>query len=219
MQHDVPLVLAATFGKCFGLYGERVGLLAVVAPDEGNARRIEGQMKLMARAETGAQPAFGARIVEMVLGDGGGCDDEDGSNAVGEGQGGGNVDGKKGREKGQLRKMWEQDVQSMAAQLESRRRLLRSLLEGKRTPGDWSYLTEQQGMFSYVKISFLGPWVARCGFHRQWIRSSYGVELADFTLHWLYLRHRYSTFSTKQIDLLREKHHVYVQETGRISIA
>ncbi|KAL8730731.1 MAG: hypothetical protein Q9181_004569 [Wetmoreana brouardii] len=118
----VPVVLAATYGKCFGLYGERVGVLAVVAPDEKVAGRVEGWMKVMARAETGAMPAFGARIVEMILGD----------------------------EESGLKKAWEEDVRGMAGQLRDRRRRLKELLETKGTPGDWSFLEQQMGMFSYV---------------------------------------------------------------------
>jgi aspartate aminotransferase, cytoplasmic len=114
----VPLLVAATYGKAFGLYGERVGILCVVAPELDVATRIEKQMKLQARAETGAMPTFGARIVELVLGDAG------------------------------LREMWEKDMEGMAGELEERRLALREHLEAWDTPGNWNYITEQVGLFS-----------------------------------------------------------------------
>lgn len=75
-------------------------------------------MKLLARAETGAMPAFGAKIVEMVLLDRG------------------------------LREVWEEDIRGMAGELRRRRRRLRGLLEGMGTPGEWGFLEEQRGVFS-----------------------------------------------------------------------
>lgn len=117
----VNLLIAATYGKAFGLYGERVGILMVTCPDSRVGARIEGQMKLLARMETGAQPAFGARIVEMILKD----------DLLGE-----------------LRRLWDEDLKEMAAQLRSRRVKLRRLLEKLETPGQWDHVTDQVGMFS-----------------------------------------------------------------------
>lgn len=90
----------------------------MVAPAPDVAIRIEKQMKLQARAETGAMPIFGARIVELVLGDAG------------------------------LRDIWEKDVEEMAGQLERRRIELRKYLEAWDTPGNWNHITEQVGLFS-----------------------------------------------------------------------
>ncbi|KAF8252249.1 PLP-dependent transferase [Wilcoxina mikolae CBS 423.85] len=144
---SVPLLVAATYGKAFGLYGERVGILLIPAPKPEVAERIERQMKLLARAETGAMPAFGSRIVETVLKD------------------------------VELRRIWEDDVKVIADQLRKRRVRLRRTLEDLETPRNWKYITDQVGIFSYMGLS------------------------------------------SEQIDLLREKHHVYMQDTSRLSIA
>lgn len=112
------MLLAATYGKAFGLYGERVGFLSVIAPSEEVGKRIETQMKLLARAETGAMPAFGARIVEIILGD---------------------MD---------LKRIWEGEVREISEELRQRRKALREALERLGTPGKWSHLTDQCGMFS-----------------------------------------------------------------------
>ncbi|KAM3539828.1 hypothetical protein ARSEF1564_007269 [Beauveria bassiana] len=144
---NVPLLVAATFGKAFGLYGERVGLLCVTAPDRDTVGRMETQMKLLARAETGAQPAFGATIVQTILDD------------------------------AELRGVWRNDVIHMADQLKERREKLLEELRRLESPGDWGFITKQVGMFCYTG------------------------------------------FNAEQIELLREKHHVYLQDTGRLSVA
>lgn len=165
-QERVPLMLATTYGKAFGLYGERVGMLFVPAPSIKVAQRIEKQMKLQARSETGAMPAFGAKIVETILGD------------------------------VRLRSEWEADVRAIARQLCDRRERLRSLLEELGTPGKWRYITEQAGMFSLVlAVSCLER-----------------VSYANTTL-------RYFKLSPEQIQQLRDRHHIYLQDTGRVSIA
>lgn len=74
-------------------------------------------MKLLARAETGAQPSFGATVVETIL-----MDDE-------------------------LRSIWKSDIKHMADQLRKRRRLLLEQLKSLGTPGDWNFVIDQSGMF------------------------------------------------------------------------
>ncbi|KJK62266.1 Aminotransferase class I and II [Aspergillus parasiticus SU-1] len=137
---EVPLILATTYGKCFGLYCERVGALFVVAPDEVVGKRIEKQMKFLARAETGAQPDFGSLIVETIL-----------SNA-------------------ELRSLWQSELRDMAEQLKGRRQRLRRTLEDLKTPGIWSHITLQNGMFSY--IGFTGEQI-------RLLREDYHVYLQD----------------------------------------
>ena len=113
----VPLLVAATYGKAFGLYGERVGHLCVTAPDAEVALRIEKQMKLLARAETGAMPRFGALIVSTILAD------------------------------AELKRVWQADLREIARQLRKRRVDLKHTLEEIGASGDWSFFTEQKGMF------------------------------------------------------------------------
>jgi len=119
----VPLLLAATYGKAFGLYGERIRILSVVAPDLEVEMQVEKQMKLLAHmTEMGAMPAFGMRIVETVL------------------------------EDAELRQVWEGDVKRIAAQLWERRMWLRRMLEDLGTPRNWKHVMDQVGMFSWVHL-------------------------------------------------------------------
>lgn len=98
-RHDIPLIVAATYGKAFGLYGERVGHLCMTTPNEITTNRLENQMKFLARAETGAQPRFGALIVSTIL------EDET------------------------LRRVWEWDLGVISQKLTARRKMLRAELE------------------------------------------------------------------------------------------
>ena len=125
VEAGIPLLVAATYGKAFGLYGERVGHLCVTAPNSEVASRIEKQMKLMARAETGAMPRFGALIVSTILGD------------------------------AELQMAWEANLQEIARQLRDRRAMLKQTLEEMGAPGDWKFITEQKGMFLWVPLIVL----------------------------------------------------------------
>ena len=116
-EQDIPFLLAVTYGKSFGLYGERVGHLCVPLPTADSAARVEKQMKLLARAETGAQPRFGARIVSTILGD------------------------------PHLRSIWETELKRMAQDLVNRRRALKRELTSRGAPGDLDFVTNQVGMF------------------------------------------------------------------------
>lgn len=116
-EAGTPLLLAVTYGKAFGLYGERVGHLCVPMPTAQAAARAEQQMKLLARAETGAQPRFGARLVVNILGN------------------------------PRLRAMWEEDLRGLAQDLAGRRAVLKRELLKQNAPGDWSFVTSQAGMF------------------------------------------------------------------------
>ena len=117
-EYEVPLVFISTYGKSFGLYSERVGILSILAPSEEVGKRIEKQLSLLARAESGAPPDFGSKIIETVLSD------------------------------EALERQWREEVRDMANQLKHRRIALRERLEELETPGDWRHITDQNGMFS-----------------------------------------------------------------------
>jgi aspartate aminotransferase len=117
-EHEIPLVFVSTYGKSFGLYSERVGILSILVPSEEVGKRIETHLRLLARAESGAPPDFGSKIIETVL-----------SDEV-------------------LERQWREEVRDMANQLKHRRIALREGLEKLGTPGDWRHITEQNGMFS-----------------------------------------------------------------------
>lgn len=63
------MLLAQSFAKNFGLYGERVGTLSVVTQSQDQADRVLSQLKLIIRPMYSSPPIHGALIVNEVLGD------------------------------------------------------------------------------------------------------------------------------------------------------
>jgi aspartate aminotransferase len=98
-ERKIPCFVACSFAKNMGLYGERVGVLHVVAED-GEARdNAVSQLKIVARTTYSNPPSFGGRIVEGVLGDAG------------------------------RREQWEEDLRGMAGRIVQMRERLRDGLE------------------------------------------------------------------------------------------
>ena len=65
----IPSFVASSFSKSFGLYGERVGALSIVAADAGQAKLVEEQMAVAIRANYSTPPTHGAMLVTRVLSD------------------------------------------------------------------------------------------------------------------------------------------------------
>jgi len=93
------ICVAQSFSKNFGLYGERVGALHVVAPGNLSTQGVRGHLMALARAEYSNPPRFGACIVETVLGD------------------------------KVLRSQWETDLETMSSRIQKMRGALRQELE------------------------------------------------------------------------------------------
>ena len=121
-RFDVILV-AQSYAKNFGLYGERAGCLHVVTSSTALTGSIFSQLRALQRVTVSTPPAFGARIVSTVLGD----------------------------EK--LEAVWRQDLKTMAGRISSMRRALRDRLEKLQVPGQWDHLTSQIGMFCYSGLT------------------------------------------------------------------
>jgi len=93
------LLLAQSFAKNFGLYGERIGAISFVMESPDAAANVLSQAKLVARATYSSPPINGARIVTEVLGD------------------------------PVLRQQWTGDCKHMAQRIASMRKALRQALE------------------------------------------------------------------------------------------
>ncbi|CAN1785174.1 Aspartate aminotransferase 3, chloroplastic [Linum perenne] len=63
------LLLAQSYAKNMGLYGERVGALSIVCKDADVAGRVESQLKLVIRPMYSSPPIHGASIVAAILKD------------------------------------------------------------------------------------------------------------------------------------------------------
>ena len=117
------LLLAQSFAKNFGLYGERVGALSVVCSDAAEATAVESQLKRAIRPIWSNPPAYGARLVAGVLDD------------------------------AALAQQWTRDCATMAERIGAMRAALRAALEAEGSARDWAHVTDQIGMFCYTGMS------------------------------------------------------------------
>lgn len=116
--HNV--VLAQSFAKNFGLYGERTGTLSVVcnSPEEKSA--VMSQLKLIIRPMYSSPPIHGSSIVKTVL-----TDEE-------------------------LTTEYYENCKEMADRIGSMRKRLVEVLKEVGSTHDWSHVTSQIGMFAFT---------------------------------------------------------------------
>ncbi|KAG2183283.1 hypothetical protein INT43_006288 [Umbelopsis isabellina] len=118
-----PVVLAQSFAKNMGLYGERVGAFSVVCQDEAEKARVDSQVKILIRPMYSNPPINGARLVSTVL------------------------------NTPELKEEWLGEVKMMADRIITMRDKLRGHLEndfGSKLP--WNHITDQIGMFCYTGL-------------------------------------------------------------------
>ncbi|ERM98604.1 aspartate aminotransferase, cytoplasmic [Amborella trichopoda] len=117
------LFAAQSYAKNMGLYGERVGALSVVCKSAAVAGRVESQLKLVIRPMYSNPPLHGASIVAKILGD---------RNLFNE---------------------WTVELKAMADRIISMRKQLYDALCSRGTPGDWSHIIKQIGMFTFTGLN------------------------------------------------------------------
>ena len=117
------IVLAQSFAKNFGLYGERVGALSVVCSSEAEKEAVLSQLKILVRPMYSNPPVNGARIVETILND------------------------------AQLEAQWRSECKGMADRIIDMRNLLKTNLESAGSTLPWNHITDQIGMFCYTGLS------------------------------------------------------------------
>ena len=132
--------VSTSFSKSFSLYGERVGALSVVCATAEEAARVLSQLKIVIRTNYSNPPIHGAQIVATVL-----------STPA-------------------LRAQWEHELAAMRARIKTMRRALVGTLAAAGVTQDLSYITRQQGMFSYSGLNAT---------QMQRLRSEYGVYGID----------------------------------------
>lgn len=122
-SRGLEYLLCQSYSKNFGLYNERCGCVVVVAKTPQLANNVKTQLAKIARPMISNPPAFGARIVDIIL-----------NNEA-------------------LFKEWNGNLKAMANRIiDMRKRLFDSLVE-KKTPGTWNHIVEQIGMFSFTGLS------------------------------------------------------------------
>lgn len=123
INRGFQLFISQSFAKNFGLYGERIGALHIVTSDKPTAEKVLSQVLLEVRPMYSNPPLHGALIVQKVLSD------------------------------PTLTENWKTELREVSQRIISMRNALKNELERLQTPGDWSHITKQIGMFSYTGLT------------------------------------------------------------------
>ncbi|KAL7575139.1 hypothetical protein ACA910_000504 [Epithemia clementina (nom. ined.)] len=121
-SQTIPILLAQSFAKNFGLYGERSGTLSIVCRTEQEQEHVLSQLRSIIRPIYSSPPRHGSSIVKTIL-----------SNST-------------------LREQYQKECASMAHRIQSiRQQLIQALHEAGSTL-DWSHMDakHQTGMFAYT---------------------------------------------------------------------
>lgn len=122
-QNGLEMLVAQSYSKNIGLYGERIGALNVVCKSKAARDRVMSRLELVIRAQYSNPPRHGAAIVALVLTD------------------------------PQLRKEWDVELKEIVKRIQTMRATLRKAVEDTGAPGDWSFITSQIGMFTLTGLS------------------------------------------------------------------
>ena len=117
------LLVSSSYSKNFGLYNERVGAFTLVAETEEIAATALTQVKSIIRTLYSNPASHGAATVALVLGD------------------------------EQLRTEWEQELTEMRNRIKAMRHKFVELLKEYGAEQDFSFIIEQNGMFSFSGLS------------------------------------------------------------------
>ena len=117
------LLITSSCSKNFGLYRERTGALLVCAGDADKLVDIRSQLAYLARNLWSTPPAHGAAVVAEILGD------------------------------AELRKLWQDELESMRLRVASLRRGLVEALAPHGLNERFAHIAEQRGMFSYTGLT------------------------------------------------------------------
>lgn len=119
----LPLLLSQSFAKNFGLYGERIGTFSVVCGAPQQVTSVMSQLDIIIRNLYSNPPKHGANIVKTVLSD------------------------------PALYQEWRDELLAMSKRIQDMRAMLYEELVRLGTPGSWTHITSQIGMFSFTGLN------------------------------------------------------------------
>jgi aspartate aminotransferase len=123
MVAQVPeCVVAVSCSKNFGIYRERAGAVYFLTRDIASGEATLSNAMNVARQIYSMPPAHGAAIVSTILGD------------------------------AELAAAWRQELTGVRERINAMRALLAGRLAGNAAGIDFSFITRQKGMFSYLGI-------------------------------------------------------------------
>ncbi|KAJ3243682.1 Aspartate aminotransferase, cytoplasmic [Chytriomyces hyalinus] len=135
VEQGFELLVAQSFSKNFGLYSERTGCLTGVFADKETTMKAHSQFCALVRCSISNAPGFGAKIVDIVLKD------------------------------AALTKEWKENLKTMANRITLMREKLFEHLKKMETPGIWTHITSQIGMFSYTGLTLAQVAAIKSKFH------------------------------------------------------
>jgi aromatic-amino-acid transaminase len=115
--------VSTSFSKSLSLYGERVGALSVLCQDKEEAGRVLSQLKIVIRTNYSNPPTHGGQVAATIL------------------------------NTPELRKLWEEELAAMRVRIKQMRGALVEKLKAAGVQRDFSFITQQVGMFSYSGLS------------------------------------------------------------------
>jgi len=118
-----PILLAQSYSKNFGLYGQRVGALNVVTTNSKETKTVLSQLNQVIRPMYSNPPLHGARIVATVF------------------------------NTPEIYSQWKADIKTMTDRMKSVRESLVNTLYELGSKRDWSHITTQKGMFAYSGLT------------------------------------------------------------------
>ena len=122
-RKDIPVLLAQSFAKNFGLYGERCGTLSVVCQTPKQYETIVSQLKNIIRPMYSSPPKHGSSIVKTILND--------------------NV----------LAQQYYDECRTMAERIGLIRQQFVQALRKAGSVHDWSHVSNQIGMFAFTGMN------------------------------------------------------------------
>lgn len=117
------LIVCSSFSKNFGLYRERVGGVTFVSKDADRRGVVQSQVNRVIRTIYSNPPAHGAALVTTILAD------------------------------ADLKKQWLGELEHMRNRINGMRTLLVEKLAQHGAKGDYSFIQQQRGMFSFSGLS------------------------------------------------------------------
>ena len=123
VKEGFEMVVAQSFAKTMGLYGERCGALHVVCKSKDVAEKVMSQVKIIIRSNYSSPPIHGGRLAGKILAN------------------------------PEYRAQWLKELKSVTDRMNSMRIALRDALVKNGAKGNWDHITKQIGMFSFLGLS------------------------------------------------------------------
>jgi aspartate aminotransferase len=122
-NEGINMILAHSFSKNIGMYGERIGCLSIMTQNEEEKIAVQSNLVKIIRSEYSCPPKFGAVIVNAIL-----------SDEV-------------------LKKEWLEELKTMAKRIKDNRIAFKNKLIEVGSKLNWDCIVKQKGMFAFSGLT------------------------------------------------------------------